>query len=79
MNPKKKAQEALEREREREREMKQTEIKGCVTLQLCHAFTLKRILRQQKELWKLKYFTMQNYNLQKHPLNETKILQDIIL
>ncbi len=24
-------------------------------------FTLKSILRQKKELWKLKYFTMQNY------------------
>jgi hypothetical protein len=26
----------------------------------------------------LKYFTMQKYNLQKNPLKETKILQDII-
>jgi hypothetical protein len=58
--------------------MKQTENKGCVTLWPCHAFTLNKILRQQKELWKLKYFTIQKYNLQKHPLNETKILQDII-
>jgi hypothetical protein len=33
----------------------------------------------KKELWKLKYFTMQKYNLpQKYPLKETKILQDII-
>jgi hypothetical protein len=30
------------------------------------------------ELWKLKYFTMQKYNLQKNPLKETKILQDFI-
>jgi hypothetical protein len=28
-------------------------------------FTLKIILRQKKELWKLKYFTRQKYNLQK--------------
>jgi hypothetical protein len=34
--------------------------------------TLKSILR------KLEYFTMQKYNLQKNPLKETKILQDII-
>jgi hypothetical protein len=33
--------------------------------------TLKRILRQKEELWKLKYFTMQKYNLQK----KEKILQ----
>jgi hypothetical protein len=32
---------------------------------------------KEEELWKLKYFTMQYYNLQKNPLNETKILQDI--
>jgi len=44
-------------------------------------FTLKKILKKLKEkekLWKLKYFTMQKYNLQKNPLKETKILQDII-
>jgi hypothetical protein len=41
-------------------------------------FTLKHILRQKKELRKLKYFTMQKYNLQKNPLKQTKILQDII-
>jgi hypothetical protein len=37
---------------------------------VCHLmglFTLKGILRQQKEeLWKLKDFTMQKYNLQKN-------------
>jgi hypothetical protein len=32
----------------------------------------------KEELWKLKYFTMQKYNLQKNPLKETKILQNII-
>ncbi len=31
-----------------------------------------------QELWKLKYFSMQKYNLQKYnPLRETLILQDI--
>jgi len=50
---------------------------------MCHSvalpFTLKFILRQKEELWKLKlYFTMQKYNLQKKLLKATKILQDII-
>jgi hypothetical protein len=51
---------------------------------VCHivalSFTLKSILRQREEWWKLKYFTMQKYNLQKtNPLKETKKnLQDII-
>ncbi len=41
-------------------------------------FTLKSI-RAKEEFWKVKYFTMQNYNLQKNPLiEETKILQDIL-
>jgi hypothetical protein len=35
-------------------------------------FTLKRHLKAKEELWKLKYFTIQNYNLQKNPLKETK-------
>jgi hypothetical protein len=40
-------------------------------------FTLKKgYLKAKEELWKLKYFTMQEYNLQKNPLKETKILQD---
>ncbi len=38
----------------------------------------KKYLKAKEELWKLKYFTMQKYNLQKNPLKETKILQDII-
>jgi uncharacterized metal-binding protein len=41
-------------------------------------FTLKKYLKAKEELWKLKYFTMQEYNLQKNPLKETKILQDTI-
>jgi len=34
--------------------------------------------KAKEELWKFKYFTMQKYKLQKNPLQETKILQDII-
>jgi hypothetical protein len=50
---------------------------------MCHIaplpFTLKSILTQTKEeLWKPEYFILQKYNLQKNPLKETKILQDII-
>jgi hypothetical protein len=39
-------------------------------------FTLK-YPKAKKELWKLKYLTVQKNNLQKNPLKETKILQDI--
>jgi hypothetical protein len=39
---------------------------------------IKKYLKAKEELWKFKYFTMQKYNLQKAPLKETKILQDII-
>jgi hypothetical protein len=46
-------------------------------------FTLKskylKKAKEEEQLWKLKYFTMQRYNLQKHPPKETKILQDIII
>jgi hypothetical protein len=42
---------------------------GCVTDTVALPFTLKSILRQKEELWKLKYFTMQKYNLpKKHSL-----------
>jgi hypothetical protein len=41
--------------------------------------TLKSIFKAKEELWKLNYFTMQKYNLQKNPLKGTKILQDIII
>jgi hypothetical protein len=48
---------------------------------VCHTvalpFTLKSILMQKKELWKLKYFIMQKYKVQKTPLKETKVFQDI--
>jgi hypothetical protein len=41
------------------------------------AIYIKKYLKAKK-LWTLKYFTMKKYNLQKNPLKETKILQDII-
>jgi hypothetical protein len=33
---------------------------------------MKMYLKAKEELWKLKYFIMQTYNLQKNPLKETK-------
>jgi hypothetical protein len=43
------------------------------------AIYIKKYLKaKEEELWKLKYFTMQKYNLQNNPLKETQILQDII-
>jgi hypothetical protein len=46
---------------------------------VCHTvalpFTLKRYLKAKEELWKLKYFTMQKYNLQKILYKKRKILQ----
>jgi hypothetical protein len=52
--------------------------KECVTLGLGHLH-LKSILRKKKKKRrKFKYFTMQKYNLQKIPLQQTKILQYII-
>ncbi len=42
------------------------------------AIYIKKYLKAKEGLWKLKYFTMQKHNLQKTPLKETKILQDII-
>jgi hypothetical protein len=41
-------------------------------------FYIKKYLKAKEELWKLKYFTMQTYNLPKNPLKETKLLQYII-
>jgi hypothetical protein len=49
---------------------------------VCHcglAIYIKTYLKaKEEELWKLKYFNMQKYNLPKNPLKETKFLQDII-
>jgi len=42
-------------------------------------YIIKKDLKAKEELWKLKYFTMRKYNLQKFPLKETKILPDIII
>jgi hypothetical protein len=42
------------------------------------AIYIKKYLKAKDELWKLKYFNVQKYELQKNPLKETKILQDII-
>jgi hypothetical protein len=38
------------------------------------AIYIKKHQQAKEELWKFKYFTMQKYNLQKNPVNETKIL-----
>jgi len=43
------------------------------------AIHIKKYLKAKEELWKLKYFTMQKHDLLKNPLEETKILQDIII
>jgi hypothetical protein len=42
------------------------------------AIDIKKYLKAKEELWKLKYFTMQKYNLQKLLYKKRKILQDII-
>jgi hypothetical protein len=42
------------------------------------AIFVKKYLKAKEELWKFKYVTMQKYNLEKNPLKETKLLQDII-
>jgi hypothetical protein len=52
--------------------------KGCVSHHDL-AIYIKKYLNAKEELRKSKYFTMQKYNLQKNPLKETKILQDIII
>jgi hypothetical protein len=46
------------------------------TLNLFIHMHIKKYLKAKEELWKLKYFTMQKYNLQKSLPKETKILQD---
>jgi len=43
----------------------------------CVIYT-KKYLKANEESWKLKYFTMQKYDLQKNPQKQTKILQDVI-
>ncbi len=53
----------------------------CVTLTLALPFTFKKYLNAKEEdfcMVKLKYFTMQKYDLLKNPLKETQILNSII-
>jgi hypothetical protein len=57
---------------------KNKEDKGCVTLWRLALYIKKVSLRQKKELWKLKYFTMQNIIFKKSSKRKTKIHQDII-
>jgi hypothetical protein len=42
------------------------------------AIYIKIYFEAKEEISKFKYFTMHKYNLQKTPLQETKILQEII-
>jgi hypothetical protein len=42
------------------------------------AIYIKKYLKAKEELWKFKCFSIEKYNLQKNPLKETEILQDII-
>jgi hypothetical protein len=42
------------------------------------AIDIKKYLKAREELWKLKYFTIQKYNLPKILEKEPKFLQDII-
>jgi hypothetical protein len=67
------------REREREREKLR---ESRLTRGVSHSglsIHIKKYLKEKEELWKFNYFTMQKKkSLQKNPLRETKILQDII-
>jgi hypothetical protein len=58
----------------------QMENKGCVSHIVALLFYINKYLKGQKKknYGNLKYFTMPNYNLQKNPLKEAKILQDNI-
>jgi hypothetical protein len=43
-----------------------------------YAIYIKKYLKAREELWKLKYFTMQKYNLQREcSKRKMEILQDI--
>jgi hypothetical protein len=42
------------------------------------AIYIKMYIKAKEELKEFKCFTIQKYNLLKHPLKESKILQDII-
>jgi len=55
-----------------------TQIKTRGVSHFGRAMHIKKYLKAKEESWKLKYFTMQKYNLQKSLLKKTKILQDSI-
>jgi hypothetical protein len=56
-----------------------TKLEGKKTRGVSHCgLAIYSDLEAKEELWKLKYFIMQKYNLQKNPLKEGKILQNII-
>jgi hypothetical protein len=40
---------------------------------------IKKYLKAKEELGQRKYLTMQKYNLQRNPLKEAKILQDVVV
>jgi hypothetical protein len=44
----------------------------CVTHTLAFAIYMKKYHKAKERLWKLEYFTMQKYNLQKNPLKKTQ-------
>jgi hypothetical protein len=48
---------------------------ACLTRGVSHcglAIYIKKYLNAKEELWKLKYLTMQKYNLQKNPLKRNQ-------
>ncbi len=49
----------------------------CMILSHCVLAVYIKMYHKAKQIYKLKYFSMQKYNLQKNPLREIKILQDI--
>ncbi len=52
--------------RQKHFKFKKTKNNGvCHTMALPFTFFLKKYLKAKEELWKLKYFSMQKYNLQK--------------
>ncbi len=63
----------------------ETTVANFIKQRVCHkcdlAIYIKKVSSygKKKNYTKLKYFTMQKYNLQENQLKETKILQDIII
>ncbi len=50
--------------------------KGCVTLWPCHLH--KKVSECKRRIMEIQIFHQEKYNLQKNPLQETKILQYFI-